>query len=211
MTDLFDPSAPERITIDHGELVLFRNWLSPAEAEHYFVRLREKTDWEQSTIVIAGRPVRIPRLNAWYGDPGMSYRYSGTRFEALPWTTELAELRARVQSVANDLPEPMHFAINSALLNRYRNGDDSVGWHSDNEPELGPCPQIASLSLGASRRFVLKQRRNQNRKLELELTSGSLLLMLGNMQSHWLHAIPKTRKPVGERINLTFRQVRRPA
>ncbi|MCW8193352.1 alpha-ketoglutarate-dependent dioxygenase AlkB [Proteobacteria bacterium 005FR1] len=211
MNDLFQTSSPERISLDAGELVLIRDWLSPLEADNCFHRLRGTTAWEQSTITIAGRKVLIPRLNAWYGDPGMSYRYSGTRFEAFPWTGELAELRSKVQGTADEFCGPVQFAINSALLNLYRDGNDSVGWHADNEAELGPQPQIASLSLGATRRFVLKQRRDKGRRLELELTSGSLLLMLGDLQQHWLHAVPKTRKPVGERINLTFRQVARPA
>lgn len=209
--DLFPASSPERISLEHGELIFIRHWLAPAEADEYFRRLRETTAWEQSTITIAGRAVSIPRLNAWYGDPGMSYRYSGTRFEALPWTNELAKLRTSVQETANEFCGSVQFAINSALLNLYRNGSDSVGWHADNEAELGPRSQIASVSLGASRRFVLKHRRNKEQKMELELTSGSLLLMLGDLQQHWLHAVPKTRKPVGERINITFRQVLRPA
>jgi alkylated DNA repair dioxygenase AlkB len=209
--DLFQTSSPERISLDHGELVFIPDWLSPAGADEYFHRLRDTTAWEQSTITIAGRAVSIPRLNAWYGDRGMSYRYSGTRFEALPWTSEITELRSKVQETADGFCGSVQFAINSALLNLYRDGSDSVGWHADNEAELGPRPQIASVSLGASRRFVLKHRRNKEQKMELELTSGSLLLMLGDLQQHWLHAVPKTRKPVGERINITFRQVLRPA
>jgi alkylated DNA repair dioxygenase AlkB len=204
-------NSPERIPLEQGELVYIRNWLPADEADSLFKRLREDTAWEQSTITIAGRPVLIPRLNAWYGDPGASYRYSGTTFEALSWITELAQLRSRVQSTATNFVELAKFEINSALLNLYRNGEDSVGWHSDNEPELGPMPQIASVSLGASRRFVLKHRRDKQGKIELELASGSLLLMLGDLQEHWLHGVPKTRRPVGERINVTFRQVRRPA
>lgn len=212
MSSLFaSNNTPERLTIDQGELVLFHNWLSPEAAAECFDRLRESTPWEQSTITIAGRPVRIPRLNAWFGEPGMTYRYSGTRFAALPWTAELANLRLKVQSVVDELPGSVDFDINSALLNLYRNGDDSVGWHSDDEPELGPHPQIASLSLGASRRFVLKNRHNKSNKLELELNAGSLLFMLGDTQQHWLHAVPKTRKSVGERINVTFRQIFRSA
>lgn len=209
--DLLQTSSPERISLDHGELVFIHNWLSQSEADEYFHRLRANTAWEQSTITIAGRAVLIPRLNAWYGDAGMSYRYSGTRFEALPWTSEIAQLRTKAQETAGQFCGPVQFTINSALLNLYRDGNDSVGWHADNEPELGPEPQIASVSLGATRRFVLKHRRKKEQKLELELTSGSLLLMLGDLQRHWLHAVPKTRKPVGQRINLTFRQVCRPA
>ncbi|MEX1032225.1 MAG: alpha-ketoglutarate-dependent dioxygenase AlkB [Cellvibrionaceae bacterium] len=197
----------ERIEVEGGELILVRDWLDRDSAEWYFGELRTATDWEQSTIVIAGREVRIPRLNAWYGDRGRAYTYSGKRFEALPWSESLASLRGRTQDTVDGFASAVEFRINSALLNLYRNGADSVGWHSDDEPELGPRPQIASVSLGASRRFVLKHRRDAANKLELILDSGSLLLMLGGIQHRWRHALPKTRRPVGERINITFRQV----
>lgn len=211
--NLFPNIEPELIAVDGGTLVLIEDWLDPIAAEQWFSRLRQTTAWEQSSIVMAGKPVRIPRLNAWYGDPGMAYAYSGKRFEALPWSEALGRLKAKVQQTVDGYTlnptspgQQTHFEINSALLNLYRNGNDSVAWHSDNEPELGPCPQIASVSLGATRRFVLKHRRDES-KIELALSGGSLLLMLGDIQGRWWHSVPKTRKPVGERINLTFRQV----
>lgn len=199
--------ASERIVVEHGELLLIRNWLAPSKAESCFARLQQETKWQQSTIFIAGRPVRIPRLNAWYGEPEAHYRYSGRDFSPLPWTALLADLRDAVQETYDaqqGLP-PQRF--NSALLNLYRDGSDSVGWHADDEAELGPSPQIASLSLGASRRFLLKPRTGQAKRIELLLENGSLLLMLGDLQRHWLHSVPKTRQPVGPRINLTFRRV----
>lgn len=209
--DLFPGSALERITLDGGELVLINNWLNPAEAESCFSRLRTTAEWEQSKITLAGKQLRIPRLNAWYGDEGKTYTYSGKRFEALPWIKELVRLKSKVQLSIDRIESGFwggtRFEVNSALLNLYRDGADSVGWHSDNERELGPRPQIASVSLGETRRFLFKHRRNKLNKVELTLRSGSLLLMLGDVQRHWLHSVPKTRKPVGERINITFRQV----
>lgn len=204
---LTEEPYPQHIPLTGGELLLIRNWLAPDAAEALFSRLRASTAWEQSTIRIAGKPVRIPRLNAWYGDEGRGYTYSGTRFEARPWTDDLADVKAAVQETVDEHCPGLGFRINSALLNLYRDGNDSVGWHSDNERELGPEPQIASLSLGAARRFVLKDRRDRSSTFELTLGSGTLLLMLGATQRHWLHAVPKTRRSVGERVNVTFRQI----
>lgn len=208
--DLFASPESQRIAIDGGELVLIQDWLNPAEAERWFKQLRDNTAWEQSSIRMAGKEVRIPRLNAWYGDEGRAYTYSGRRFEALAWSAALLRLKTAVQEVVDDWSvenQDTDFQINSALLNLYRDGNDSVAWHSDDEAELGPRPQIASLSLGATRRFVFKNRRDKSHKLELSLEAGSLLFMLGDIQKRWLHSVPKTRRPVGERINATFRQV----
>lgn len=202
------PVAPsvERIPLANGELVLIRDWLAPTVAAESFLRLQEQTLWEQSTIFIAGRPVKIPRLNAWYGDAEAHYRYSGRDFTPMPWSEPLAELRNRVQQTYDDTQPEVAVRFNSALLNLYRDGADGVAWHADDEAELGPRPQIASLSLGASRRFLLKPR-NGGDSVELTLDSGTLLFMLGDLQRYWLHTIPKTRRPVGPRINLTFRYV----
>lgn len=197
----------EHIPLEHGELLLIEGWLSPAVAEDAFAVLREQTAWEQSTITIAGRQVRIPRLNAWYGDAGTAYSYSGTRFEPRPWSGVLASLKEAVQQTIDTQLPGLDFHINSALLNLYRDGADGVGWHSDNEASLGPRPQIASLSLGGTRRFLLKPRHGGNKSAELELNGGALLLMLGDLQANWLHSIPKTRRLVQPRINVTFRQV----
>lgn len=203
------PVSPsvEHIPLDGGELLVIRSWLTPLQTNDYFRRLEQQTAWEQSTIFIAGRPVRIPRLNAWYGEAEARYRYSGREFKPLPWTDTLVELRDSIQQTYDCYQprHPQHF--NSALLNLYRDGADSVAWHADDEEELGPSPQIASLSLGASRRFLLKPRQPDSRRVELLLEDGTLLFMLGDLQQHWLHAIPKTRQSVGPRVNLTFRYV----
>ncbi len=147
-----------------------------------------------------GRLVDSPRLSCWMGDPQAAYRYSGVRFTPVPWLPALAAVRERLQL------ETGH-AFNSVLLNRYRDGRDCMGWHSDDEPELGPQPLIASLSLGATRRFLLKHRARPEVRACVELQHGDLLLMGGDTQRHYRHALPRTARPVGERINLTFRQI----
>ncbi len=148
-----------------------------------------------------GRPVRVPRLVAWHGDPVAVYTYSGTEHRPLPWTPVLVRVRRRVEALTGH-------EFNAVLLNLYRDGRDGMGWHSDDEPELGPEPVVASASFGATRRFCLRHRRRRESRLDLPLGHGSLLLMHGATQRHWLHAVPKTRAPVGPRVNLTFRTVR---
>lgn len=148
-----------------------------------------------------GRPVRVPRLVAWHGDPAAVYTYSGTEHLPRPWTPALERVRRRAEALTGH-------AFNAVLLNLYRDGRDGMGWHADDEPELGPEPVVASASFGATRRFCLRHRRRRDLKLDVPLGHGSLLLMHGATQRHWLHAVPKTRQPVGARINLTFRRVR---
>ena len=192
---------PQQIPIEDGSMTLLRDWIPPVEALDLFSLLRDELAWEQSVIRIAGMRRRIPRLNAWYGDPGAGYRYSGTWFDPKPWTETLAQLRARVSDTAAR-------QFNSVLANLYRDGNDCVGWHSDDEKELGPDPCIASISLGAERRFVMKHKRDKSiPRVELELPPGSLLVMSGATQHHWIHQLPRTRLPVGPRINLTFRRI----
>ena len=145
-----------------------------------------------------GRSIQIPRLSAWYGTAG--YRYSGIMHALQPLTEELQELQAVVEDLAG-------LSFNGVLLNLYRDGQDSVGWHADNEPGLSPEPVIASLSLGAVRRFQLKHRTDRTGRVTLDLPHGSCLIMRGKTQQCWLHQLPKTRAPVGPRINLTFRRM----
>jgi alkylated DNA repair dioxygenase AlkB len=191
---------PTRFPLDDGGLlVLHERWLPAAEARAAFDELRGETPWQSQSIRIAGRLIPVPRLTAWYGDPGATYTYSGLRNEPLPWTPALAALRARVSETAGVL-------LDSALLNRYRDGNDSMGWHADDERELGQDPVIASLSLGAPRRFVLRHAKKRGRALTLLLGDGDLLVMGGTTQHHYRHAVPKEAE-AGERINLTFRRV----
>ena len=174
--------------------------LTPDEAGARFALLRDGVAWEQHCVRIAGRRVPCPRLSAWQGDPGVRYAYSGIALESRGWQPPVAELRERVERAAGA-------RFNSVLLQLYRDGADGMGWHADDEPELGPEPCIASLSLGAPRRFVLRHRRRPELpRHEIVLGHGSLLVMHGRTQHAWKHALPKTRRPVGPRINLTFRR-----
>jgi alkylated DNA repair dioxygenase AlkB len=182
---------------DGGVLIYHARFLTEPEADELFATLKAHTPWKQE-IGSFGRP--FPRLTAYYADPGVSYTYSGVTHPALPWPDCLVEVRRRVEKSAG---APM----NSLLLNYYRHGDDSMGFHSDDEPELGVNPVIPSLSLGATRQFVLRHKSSKER-ITYDLTHGSLLVMAGATQHHWQHTIPKTKKPVGERINLTFRSIR---
>jgi alkylated DNA repair dioxygenase AlkB len=164
-------------------------------------RLIAEVSWRSEDVVMWGRRMPQPRLIAWYGDPGRSYAYSGLRLEPLAWTPLLLDIKAQVEEVAG-----AHF--NSVLLNYYRDHRDSIGFHSDNEPELGERPIIASVSLGEERGFILKHKRSrQVSPVHLRLASGSLLLMKGDTQRCWKHGIPKESRSCGPRVNLTFRQI----
>ena len=180
----------------------YQYWPSAiADADAAFTQLIAECDWSQPTITMFGKHHRVPRLVAWHGDVGTSYRYSGLTHVAPSWTPTLAHIRAIVS-------ERCRTTFNSVLVNRYRDGADSMGWHSDDEPELGTEPIIASVNLGAARRFLFRHRHDRSiPKVELLLEHGSLLLMRGRCQHDWQHSIPRTAKPVGERINLTYRLV----
>ncbi|HEY5802360.1 MAG TPA: alpha-ketoglutarate-dependent dioxygenase AlkB [Lysobacter sp.] len=183
-----------------GEVQLDRHWLDPVQADELFAALREEVPWEVHRIRLFGREVDSPRLSCWIGDRGTGYRYSGVRFEPRPWPRALLPVRDR-------LCAELGVGFNSVLANLYRDGHDAMGWHSDAEPELGPAPVIASVSLGAVRRFALKHRSEPSHRLALELPHGSLLVMSGATQRNYRHALPRTARPVGARINLTFRQI----
>ena len=183
-----------------AQVRLARGWLDPGAASALMERLLREVPWEVHRIRMFGREVASPRLSCWIGDAEAAYRYSGSRFEPRPWLPALAALRERL---ALELEHP----FNSVLANRYRSGADAMGWHADDEPELGPEPLIASVSLGATRRFLLRHRHDPARRLSLDLELGSLLLMAGRTQRYWKHALPRTARPAGERINLTYRHV----
>lgn len=192
-------AAFERIPLPAGELLFYPAVFADC-APGWFESLREQACWQQPKITLFGRQMLMPRLVAWYGEPGATYAYSGLRHEPMPWTKELQRIRALVETL---LSTP----FNSALVSLYRDGQDSVGWHSDDEPELGRRPCIASLSLGAMRRFELRPRDGSSPIRRLDLPPGSLLLMKGDTQRHWRHRVPRARGVVGPRINITFRRV----
>lgn len=183
-------------------------WLPELISDHLVVmeRLRTTLPLGTQTIRLAGREVVSPRLVSWHGDPHASYRYSGRTFRPNPWTPELLAIKARVDAAVG-------VGFNSVLANYYRDGHDSMGEHADNERELGPAPDnvlIASVSLGARRRFLLRDRRSRAVR-EFALGDGSLLVMGGTTQRHFRHRVPRTTEPVGPRLNLTFRVVVVPA
>ena len=174
-------------------------FLSEGDADRLLRCLWPELDWSQQDIVLFGRRVQQPRLSAWYGDAGARYRYSGLSLEPLPWHPALHRLRCTLES---RLGRP----FNSVLANAYRDGRDSMGWHADDEPELGSEPVIASVSLGACRRFLVRCVRTRE-PAEFRLEHGSLLVMSGSSQADFRHALPKTSRPCGLRINLTFRRI----
>lgn len=186
-----------------AELDYLPAWVEAGLADHWLHALVEQTPWQQPELFIHGRYHPTPRLTAWYGDPEARYRYSGKVHEPLPWTPLLDEIRQRV---AKEVGQP----LNAVLLNYYRDGQDSMGWHSDAEPELGRNPLIASLNLGGSRRFDLRRVGTTRIEHSLTLDHASLLVMRGPTQHHWQHQVAKTRRACAPRLNLTFRLIRFP-
>ena len=171
---------------------------SEALANQYFQVLYRSINWSSEKIRLFGKVHNVPRLSAFYGDGGISYCYSGIHADAMAWIPELAKIREDVERAIGQ-------RFNSVLANLYRDGNDSNGWHADDEKSLGVRPVIASLSLGAARDFQIKHRRLDEHRYSLSLTNGSLLLMAGDMQTNWLHQIPKRKSLSLPRINLTFR------
>ena len=210
-----DPVAPnsgwttvelpfEGVAKNLGNAALAPFFFTPGEAVTHFAELRDSLCWEERAIQIFGRRLLQPRLVAYYGDSGASYRYSGTLFEPRPWTSALSYIRSQVEDAVGA-------TFNAVLCNLYRDGADSMGWHSDDEEELGARPVIASLSLGAPRNLRFRARRSAGRRRStaVELGDGSLLLMTGDLQRNFQHQIPKVTaaRGVGPRINLTFRRI----
>ena len=190
---------PISIPIEKGDLLLFKNVLSPEKSTMIFSQLITDIDWQTETLFLFGRHIQVPRLTAWYGD--VAYTYSGLRHEPKKWLPILNELRDLVHHHTCE-------KFNSVLLNQYRGGSDSMSWHSDNEHELGQNPIIASLSFGGTRRFRLRNTAYKKQTLSIDLLDASLLVMAGPLQHHWQHALPKTKKPSPPRINLTFRNIK---
>jgi alkylated DNA repair dioxygenase AlkB len=189
------------LVLPDASLVLWETFLPKTEADALFTALLQDTPWKQETMRVYGKAHPLPRLTAWYGDPGARYRYAGIVNEPLSWTPVLAAVRESIQSWTE-------YVFNSALLNLYRSGTDSLSWHQDNEPDLGAAPVIASLSLGQVRLFQLRHKfRNDLPRVDLPLPHGSLLLMKGGTQQYWQHRLPKTRQRVDARINVTFRAI----
>jgi alkylated DNA repair dioxygenase AlkB len=200
MEDLFSSSLSlEPISLPDADVSYLRELplrIPPAEMMRELI---DQTPWRQENVTVWGKTFRQPRLVAWYGDPGRVYRYSGVALEPLPWVDRIANIKARVEDVVKH-------RFNSVLFNYYRDQNDSMGLHSDDEKELGPRPVIASLSMGAERAFLLKSKLNPKAKtVKLPLASGSLLLMKGDTQKNYKHGIAKETRNLDPRVNLTFR------
>jgi alkylated DNA repair dioxygenase AlkB len=197
----------QHLPIADAEVRYMENWLDRDEADALFDRLLQEIPWERHRLSMFGREVDSPRLSCWVGDADATYIYSRTRFEPGAWTPSLLSLRERLQTFCGA-------RFNSVLANLYRDGQDSMGWHSDDEPELGSHPVIASVSLGAERRFRLRRKLPRGTRatpLGLTLAHGSLLCMAGDTQHHYQHDLPKVTGMTGARINLTFRLINRAA
>jgi alkylated DNA repair dioxygenase AlkB len=190
------------LDLPDSDLEYFPDLFHESQATHLLDALVNKVDWVQNTIRFYGKESLVPRLEAWYGDAGKSYAYSGIRMDPKPWIKELLEIKHIIEPIAEA-------QFNSVLINYYRDGKDRVAWHSDDEKELGPNPVIGSVSLGAERKFKLRHKdHKQNGNYgEVMLAHGSLLIMKGETQRFWKHEIPRTARPIGKRINLTFRVI----
>jgi alkylated DNA repair dioxygenase AlkB len=199
LSDREEPIRQGKVVVSmDGEVLFYKNFFTANESDKFFSELYSNTKWQQDTIQIFGKRTLLPRLTAWHGDEGKSYTYSGIEQHPKPWTPVLSLIKERIEEVAK-------VRFNSVLLNLYRNGRDSVSWHSDDEPELGKNPVIGSVSFGGTRCFSFKHKQIKDRKVEIDLPHGSFLLMRGETQHYWRHQIAKTTKAVTPRVNLTFR------
>lgn len=186
-----------------AELELIEAFYSAAESERLYQRLLREQNWPDNRYTVAGRQFTLPRLQTWHADPGIVYSYSNNLLQTRPWTPLLYAIRAKIE-------DRLNYRFNSVLVNLYRNGEDYVGWHADNEPELGDRPFIASLTFGAERQFAFRHKQSFEQGQVL-LRSGSLLVMQPDFQHHWLHSIPMQKNVSRGRINLTFRKVLAPS
>ncbi len=183
-----------------GSVQLYEKFFTARMADNLYSQLLVNTPWRHDSITLFGKRVLQPRHTSWHGDAQKKYTYSGLTLEPQPWTQELLFLR-------DELFNRTGHKFNSALLNLYRDQKDSMGWHRDNEKELGPEPVIASLSFGQSRPFFLRHIKNKTLKIDLELHHGSLLLMSETTQTFWEHSLPKRTRLFKPRINITFRSI----
>lgn len=190
----------EPIKIQNGEYIYAPSFFNASKADYYFEKLKSEIDWKQEEMIMYGKRLKFPRLTAWYGDNDKPYSFSGITLNPKPWTNDLIDIKRKIETECNVI-------FNSVLLNLYRNGKDSISWHTDAEKELGTNPVIASVNFGEARTFQLRHQTTKQ-KIEIELSHGSLLIMQGELQHYWQHQVPKTSKEIGQRINLTFRVIK---
>lgn len=200
--NLFSESNSQHqwITINGGEYIYIPDFFAREEANGYFNTLLNDIKWKQESMTMYGKDIKFPRLTAWYGENDKPYSFSGITLNPHQWTKPLLSIKSKIEPLAQT-------NFNSVLLNLYRDGNDSISWHTDAEKELGINPIIASVNFGATRKFQLRHK-NTKEKIELQLSHGSLLIMGGQMQHYWQHQVPKTKQVVTERINLTFRVIK---
>jgi alkylated DNA repair dioxygenase AlkB len=194
-------NTPLKLALTDAEITYYPSFFASEEASEYFRLLLNEIEWQQDDIKIFGKVYKQPRLTALYGINDASYRYSGITMLPKPFNSVLKEIKKRIEDITN-------VKFTTVLLNYYRDGSDSNGWHSDDEKVLGENPVIASISLGAERTFRLRHKKDKTQKKNLTLQNGSLLLMAGETQHHWQHCIPKSKKDIKPRINLTFRVIK---
>ncbi|NVK55555.1 MAG: alpha-ketoglutarate-dependent dioxygenase AlkB [Alteromonadaceae bacterium] len=195
-------SSLAALPLPDADILYQADWLSAEAGRQLLVELQHELPWRQDFIKLYGREVKIPRMQSWHGAPHCHYQYSNLCLEPQPMTASLIKIQRRLQ-------QELACQFNCVLANWYRDGQDGMGMHADNEPELGPQPVIASVSLGAARKFSFKHLRSAKRT-DFMLQPGSLLVMRGTTQQHYHHGLAKTRKPVSDRINLTFRYIIEP-
>jgi alkylated DNA repair dioxygenase AlkB len=194
-----------RILVPNGELIYVEHFFNKKVSDRCVEYFQEngKVNWKQDTIKMYGNTIPLPRLTSWYGDPGNSYSYSGITSQPNAWNEGLLVIKSKIEDFAGN-------SFNGVLLNWYRNGEDSLSWHADNEKVLGTNPVIASANFGETRDFLLRKNADKTQKLCIPLKHGTLLVMKGALQHHWQHSVPKRMKVSGSRFNLTFRQLHRP-
>ncbi len=197
--DLFS-AEKQHFKLPNAELIYVPNFLSSEESDYYFETINTETNWQHDNIKVFGKTYKQPRLTALFGESNQPYSYSNITMHPKPLTPTLQSIKVRVEKISD-------YKFNTLLINLYRNGNDSNGWHADNEKELGKNPIIASVSFGEERPFHFKHRKLKDQRHKLNLEHGSLLVMKGEMQHFWIHQIAKTKRKIQPRINLTFRKI----
>jgi alkylated DNA repair dioxygenase AlkB len=201
--DIFGEEPPkdgEPVILKNGEYIYYPSFLTRDQANFYLEAFKSNIEWKQESMNMYGKQVLFPRLTSWYGDNDKPYSFSGITLNPHPWNKELIEIKKLIEPICN-------VEFNSVLLNLYRDGNDSISWHTDAEKELGINPVIASVNFGAERIFQLRHIET-NERIDIPLKHGSLLIMQGELQHFWQHQVPKTKKVNSERINLTFRVIK---
>lgn len=182
-----------------GEALYWKSVFSSTLSNNCYTNLMNEINWKHDELTMFGRHIVTKRMVAWYGDQALAYKYSNKTKIAMLWTPGLKLIKEQIELISGH-------TYNSCLLNLYHNGEEGMGWHSDNEKQLKENGAIASVSFGAPRKFTMKHKATKE-KISLELDSGSLLLMRGSIQKHWLHSLPLSKKIKEARINLTFRTI----